>query len=90
MSETVATDTDDTKDSEINQLKAQISDLKKKMKSKDKQCYRLKRSLSALKDFVGIKNMKGLSKKKIMKQPTGEEIIENAQHFKERCFQNEI
>lgn len=40
----------------------------KKMKSKDKQCYRLKRSLSALKDFVGIKNMKGLSKKKIMKQ----------------------
>lgn len=67
LSETVATDTDDTKDSEINQLKAQISDLKK-MKSKDKQCYRLKRSLSALKDFVGIKNMKGLSKKKIMKQ----------------------
>lgn len=71
LSETGATDTvwsDDTNDSVINQLQAQISDLKRKVKNKDKQCLRLKRSLTALQDFVGIKNMKGLAKKKTVKQ----------------------
>ena len=71
LSETGVTDTlwsDDANESELNKLREQVSDLKRKVKTKDKQCSRLRRNLSALKDFVGINNMKALPKLKVIKK----------------------